>query len=199
MMQVGLTGGIGSGKTTVAGMFEALGVPVYNSDDRAKELMVTSEELIHEIVTLLGEKAYMAGKLNKSYIAMKVFSDKSYLDRLNAIVHPAVRDDFQRWTREQTTPYVIQEAAILFENDAYHELDRMILVTAPKPMRLERVMQRDQVPEDNILARMNHQWEDVKKIPLADYVIENLELTKTASQVKIIHKKLAEISASKEF
>lgn len=198
-MQVGLTGGIGSGKTTVAGMFEALGVPVYNSDDRAKELMVTSEELIHEIVTLLGEKAYMAGKLNKSYIAMKVFSDKSYLDRLNAIVHPAVRDDFQRWTREQTTPYVIQEAAILFENDAYHELDRMILVTAPKPMRLERVMQRDQVPEDNILARMNHQWEDVKKIPLADYVIENLELTKTASQVKIIHKKLAEISASKEF
>ncbi len=198
-MLIGLTGGIGSGKTTVASMFESLGVPVYNSDDRAKELMNTSEELIPEIIALLGDEAYIDGRLNKSYIALKVFSDKSYLDRLNAIVHPAVREDFHQWAREQTTPYVIQEAAILYENDAYHNFDRMILVTAPKELRLARVMHRDQVPEDNILARMNHQWEDAKKIPLADFVIENLELTHTASQVKNIHEKLSEISASKEF
>lgn len=198
-MLIGLTGGIGSGKTTVAGMFESLGVPVYKSDDKAKELMITSEEMIAEIIALLGDEAYIAGELNRPYIALKVFSDKTFLDRLNAIVHPVVREDFHQWASEQNTPYVIQEAAILFENDAYQKFDRMILVTAPKRLRLERVMQRDQVAEDNIIARMNHQWEDEKKIPLADFVIENIDLSRTVSQVKKIHKKLAEISASKEF
>ncbi|MEN8789246.1 MAG: dephospho-CoA kinase [Flavobacteriaceae bacterium] len=199
MMLIGLTGGIGSGKTTVASMFESLGVPVYKSDDKAKELMITSEEMIAEIIALLGDEAYIAGELNRPYIALKVFSDKTFLDRLNAIVHPVVREDFHQWASEQNTPYVIQEAAILFENDAYQKFDRMILVTAPKRLRLERVMQRDQVAEDNIIARMNHQWEDEKKIPLADFVIENIDLSRTVSQVKKIHKKLAEISASKEF
>ncbi len=198
-MLIGLTGGIGSGKTTVAGMFKSLGVPVYHSDERAKDLMTTSEDLIPKIKELLGDEAYVDGSLNRQYIAMKVFSDKSYLDRLNEIVHPAVRDDFHKWAGEQTTPYVIQEAAILFENDAYKKFDRMILVTAPKRIRLNRVMHRDQVAEDNILARMNHQWEDAKKIPLADFVIENIELARTASQVKQIHKKLVELTTSKEF
>jgi dephospho-CoA kinase len=199
MILVGLTGGIGSGKTTVAAMFGALGVPVYNSDDRAKELMTTSKDLVAEIKNLLGEEAYKDGQLNKQYIAMKAFSDKQYLERLNAIVHPAVKEDFRIWADAQNTPYVIQEAAILFENDAYINFDRMILVSAPKTIRIERVMQRDQLPEDNILARMNHQWEDAKKLPLAHFVIENIELSATASQVKKIHQKLAELSASKEF
>ncbi|MGB5236565.1 MAG: dephospho-CoA kinase [Flavobacteriaceae bacterium] len=199
MKLVGLTGGIGSGKTTVAGMFQSLGVPVYNSDDRAKEMMTTSADLIPDIKNLLGDEAYIDGELNRQFIAMKVFSDKSYLDRLNNIVHPAVREDFRYWAGEQITPYVIQEAAILYENEAYKNFDHMILVTAPKLLRLKRVMQRDQVDQDNILARMNHQWEDNKKIPLAHFVIENIELSETASQVKIIHQKLTELSANTEF
>ena len=199
MKLVGLTGGIGSGKTTVAGMFHSLGVPVYNSDERAKELMASSADLIEAIKGFLGDESYTDGVLNRQYIAMKVFSDKRYLERLNKLVHPAVREDFLNWARKQTTPYVIQEAAILFENDSYENFDHMILVTAPRSLRVKRVMQRDQEKEENILARMNHQWEDEKKIPLAHFVIENIELPETASQVKIIHQKLAELSASTEF
>ncbi len=192
MKIIGLTGGIGSGKTTVAHMFRALGVPVYNSDERARELMATSEELRKQIKGLLGEEAYDGASLNRGYIAGRVFVNKELLTELNQIVHPAVRDDFKNWVKEQQSPYVIQEAAILFENDAYHKFDKMILVTAPKKMRLERIMLRDQTSEDSIMARMNHQWEDEKKIALSDYVIENIDLQKTEATVTAIHKELME-------
>ena len=196
MMIVGLTGGIGSGKTTVAQMFESYGVPVYNSDERAKELMVKSGDLVDEIKSLLGEAAYTRNGLNREYVARKVFADKDLLNSLNGLVHPAVRNDFNRWASEQNAPYVIQEAAILFENGAYEKFDSMILVTAPKMVRLKRIMQRDKESEDHILARMSHQWEDSKKLPLAHFVIENTDLEMTKAEVRKIHKNLSELSAS---
>ena len=196
MKIVGLTGGIGSGKTTVASMFESYGIPVYNSDERAKELMVKSVDLVNGIKSLLGDDAYKDGEINREYVAGKVFGDQDLLHSLNGLVHPAVRSDFKNWVSEQHAPYVIQEAAILFENGTYDQFDSMILVTAPKMVRLERIMQRDRESEDNILARMSHQWEDVKKIPLAHFVIENTDLEKTHTEVRKIHEKLSELSAS---
>ena len=196
MKIVGLTGGIGSGKTTVANMFKEHGIPVYNSDERAKELMIKSGELVKGIKSLLGEEAYVDNELNRGYVARKVFTDKPLLQSLNELVHPAVRNDFNNWASEQMAPYVIQEAAILFENGAYESFDSMILVTAPKMIRLKRIMQRDNESEDNILARMSHQWDDSKKLPLAHFVIENTDLEKTKSEVRKIHEKLSELSTS---
>ncbi len=198
-MIIGLTGGIGSGKTTVAKMFKDLGVPVYNSDDRAKEMMNTSTELIKRIKSLIGEEAYVNNSLNREYIAARVFKDRDLLNSLNEIVHPAVISDFKEWASNVDSEYVIQEAAILFENGSYDKFDKMILVTAPKKARFERIMQRDYISEDLILERMNNQWEDEKKIPLADFVIENIELENTESEVGKIHQKLLELSANKGF
>ena len=132
MTVVGLTGGIGSGKTTVAKLFSAVGVPVYNSDKQAKELMQNSEVLIKKIKALLGGESYKERKLNRAYIAQKVFKDKGLLAGLNAIVHPAVREDFLDWITHQKHPYVIQETALLFENKTEELYDKIILVTAPR-------------------------------------------------------------------
>ena len=199
MMIVGLTGGIGSGKTTVANMFKDLGIPIYNSDERAKELMNSSTELIEKIKELLGQEAYVDAMLNRDYVAGRVFTNRELLTELNSIVHPAVKSDFKSWSATQDAAYVIQEAAILFENGSYDKFDKMILVTAPKRIRLERIMKRDAVSAENILARMNHQWEDEKKIPLADYVIENTILDSTKTEVRKIHQKLLELSTNKGF
>ena len=143
MMIVGLTGGIGSGKTTVSGMFEALGVPVYNSDREAKQLMRSSKKLKNKIKDLLGEEAYLNEELNKPFIADAIFNDSQLLKKLNALVHPAVGEHFAQWTKEQSASYVIQETAIIFENDSEDRYDTIILVTAPMEMRLERLLQRD--------------------------------------------------------
>jgi len=191
-MYVGLTGGIGSGKSTVAGYFGGLGVPVYNSDLRARELMEQDASLREGIVGLLGMEAYKGEKLNRPYIAAQVFAQKHLLNQLNALVHPAVREDFRQWTARQHAPYVIQEAAILIENGAYRELDRLILVTAPKGERIKRVIRRDCITEQDVLARMNNQWEDEEKISLADFVIHNTDLATTQQQVREIHRVLLE-------
>ena len=194
MMRVGLTGGIGSGKTTVAGYFRELGVPVYNSDQKARELMEGNEALRSAISGLLGEEAYGATGLDRGYIASRVFKDKALLQKLNNLVHPAVRKDFLNWAGQQKAPYVLQEAAILFENGAYKGFDRMILVTAPRDVRIRRVMDRDAVTRGSVVARMEHQWETSKKIPLADYVIENTDLENTRLQVGRIHAELLQLS-----
>lgn len=191
MLIVGLTGGIGSGKTTVARFFEALGIPIYFADDRAKALMVNSPELKESIVSLLGVTAYTEdGRLNRAYIASQVFNDKALLEELNGLVHPAVGKDFKQWASEQDSPYVIKEAAILFENGNYKAADKNILVTAPIEMRIERVMNRDGARKEDIEARMQHQWPDSEKIPLADYIIENIDLEQTRLQVNSLHKQL---------
>lgn len=193
MRYVGLTGGIGSGKTTVGKMFAELGVPVYNSDDQAKQLMETSTPLKKALKTLLGEAAYMGERLNKTFISERVFTDKPLLNKMNSIVHPAVRSHFLAWSKQQKTPYVIQEAAIIFEIGSQDFYDKIILVTAPEYIRIERVKERDsQNDPATIKARMQNQWEDTKKIDASDYVIENLDLKTTELQVLEIHRALLE-------
>lgn len=194
MMRVGLTGGIGSGKSTVAGFFQELGVPVYNSDLRARELMEKNEGLRQAISKLLGPEAYRNSGLNRAYIASRVFKDKVLLEQLNALVHPVVREDFLSWVARQKAPYVLQEAAILFENGAYKAFDRMILVTAPEETRIRRVMERDSVSRESVTRRMKNQWKTSQKIPLSDYVIENEDLEKTRQEVGRIHRELLQIS-----
>ncbi|SNR44176.1 dephospho-CoA kinase [Maribacter sedimenticola] len=190
MIVIGLTGGIGSGKTTVGRMFQDLGVPVYNSDVRAKELMNSSKKIQKELIALFGEKAFKDKKLNRAFIAEKVFKDKNLLEQLNAIVHPKVRKDFLKWSKEQTFAYVIQETALLFENNAQKLYDEVILVTAPKELRIERVLQRDQNTRKEILSRMDNQLEDKVKVKLADYIIENIDLDQTRQNVLDLHKRI---------
>ncbi|WP_394748560.1 dephospho-CoA kinase [Spongiimicrobium salis] len=187
MMIVGLTGGIGSGKTTVARMFEALGVPVYNSDKEAKQLMRTSEQLKKEIKKLLGDQAYEYEELNKPFIANAIFNNEVLLKKLNALVHPAVAEHFTQWAREQSSPYVIQETAIIFENGSQDRYDAIILVTAPEELRLARVLDRDKNSRTEVLARMRNQWDDVKKRALSHFEIENIDIDKTRSDVRKLH------------
>ena len=199
MRVLGLTGGIGSGKSTVAEYFKKLGVPVYDSDREAKLLMTTDDEIRREVIRLFGPEAYEGSTLNRTFISSKVFSDPALLKRLNAIVHPRVRAHFKKWVDNQEAPYVLQEAAILFENGAHKELDGMILVWAPKETRIHRVMERDQVSRHAVIARMKNQWSDTEKTALADYFIENIELSDTARQVARIHSEILEKSGLTEY
>lgn len=192
MKTIGLTGGIGSGKSTVAAMFGELGVPVYIADNRARELVDSSKIIRQEISTLLGEQAYMHDRLDREYVAQRVFSDKELLAALNAIIHPRVRDNFRDWKYYQSGPYCIMEAAILFENGGYRQCDLTILVTAPQDLRIRRVMERDRLSKKDVLARMDNQWPDEKKLELADFVIENTDLEKTRKRVLELHRELSE-------
>jgi len=177
MRLIGLTGGIGSGKSTVAGIFRTIGIPVYESDSRAKMLMDTDATLKHQIISSFGPEAYTKDNtLNSQYLASKVFTDRNSLEKLNSIVHPAVYQDILAWSSfsEQTTaPYLLQESAIIFEENLTDRLAAVILVVADKEIRVARVMERDQNTRKEIENRMDHQWNDAKKIQLADYVIYN--------------------------
>ena len=190
MKIIGLTGGIGSGKSVVLSVFSSFGVPCYESDNRAKKLMHEDLELIHQIKALFGDEIYENDKLNRSKLADLVFADKSKLERLNALVHPRVKKDFQSFVNQQDAVYVIKEAAILFETGAAKDCDATILVTAPEKLRTERVMKREKTNVAHIKSRMNHQWSDEKKIQLADYVINNIDWDKTLKKIDEIHQKL---------
>jgi dephospho-CoA kinase len=190
MKIIGLTGGIGSGKTTIAKMFNELGVPVYNSDLEAKILMKENEKVKKKIIALIGNEAYSGNELNNKFIAVKVFNNEELLKKLNRIVHPAVKADFKEWAKKHEAPYVIQEAAILFENGSYKDFDDMILVTAPKKHRISRIMKRDGTSKKAILERMQHQWPDKKKKELAGFIIKNDTLQETFLQVEEIHRQL---------
>lgn len=194
MMVIGLTGGIGSGKTTVGRFFTELGVPVYNSDGEAKRLMEESAELREAIKALLGEQAYQGNKPDRPFIASRVFGNPDLLARLNAIIHPVVRADFKSWAGRQRFPYVIQEAAILFENGSYTKFDKIILVCAPREERIKRIKERDGSKREEIEARMAHQWDDDRKRALADFVIENLDQENSRQEVLKIHRHLMQIS-----
>jgi len=190
MKIVGLTGGIGSGKSTVAAMFHELGVPVYNSDERAKHLMNTSVKIKEQLIQLLGQHSYRNEELNRNYIAKKVFDNAPLLAKLNGIVHPVVRKDFLEWSKEQISPYVIQETALLFENDAQKLYDCIILVTAPKEERIQRVLNREKMTKEQVVARMNNQLSDATKLELANFLIENIELERTRSKVLEVHESI---------
>lgn len=187
MKLIGLTGGIGSGKTIVAEIFRTLGIPVYGSDERAKILMHTDENVKNQIIALFGSKAYHEdGQVNNTWIASKVFSDPDALHQLNAIVHPAVFLDLQQWASQANqvaAPYLIQESAILFEADLTKRFDAIVLVVAPEDIRIQRVMQRDRTTKEAVMARMNNQWPDAEKMVRADFVIYNDGLRALIPQV----------------
>jgi len=191
---VGLTGGIGSGKSTTAAYFSELGIPCYIADDRAKELMTSSITIQQAIINEFGAESYINGNLNRPFLASIVFKDSGLLATLNAIVHPAVASDFRSWLLEQNSIYVIKEAAILFENGGAKLCDQVILVTAPKEIRVQRVIDRDKCTKEDVLERMSKQWSDAKKKPLADYIIENIEWKETSKQIEVLHQKLNQIS-----
>ncbi|WP_373057478.1 dephospho-CoA kinase [Zunongwangia sp. H14] len=187
MIVVGLTGGIGSGKTTVANFFRNLGIPVYIADDAAKLLMNSSEKIRSAIIGVFGQEAYQGQLPNRKYIASRVFKDPEQLNLLNNIIHPAVAKDFEDWKNRQHAPYVIYEAAILFEKGGYKKCDVTILVTAPYKEKIKRLKERDQSSLEEIEARMKHQWDDEKKRELADFEIENLQREQTQRDVRNLH------------
>lgn len=177
MKLIGLTGGIGSGKSTVAGLFRTLGIPVYESDGRAKYLMNTDPGVRQHIIDLLGTDAYnSSNELNRPWIASRVFSDPVLLRQLNEIVHPAVFEDLIHWVGEDTqrkAPYLLQESALLFEEDLAKRLTAVILVVSPEEIRIDRVMKRDTISREEVLRRIGNQWPDDRKIPLSDFIIYN--------------------------
>lgn len=187
---IGLTGGIGSGKTKVTARFLELGIPCYIADDEAKKLMNTSTAIRDAVINEFGEASYENNELKTTFLAAIVFNDSNKLSKLNAIVHPEVAKDFEAWVAIQKTPYVIKEAAILFENGGFEKCNETILITAPKDIRMKRVLARDRSSVEAIEQRMSKQWSDDKKKPLASYVIENIDWEKTLIQIDAIHKKL---------
>ena len=190
MLKIGITGGIGSGKSTVAKLFEVLGIPVYYADDAAKQLMNENDALKQQVQKEFGKEAYTNGKLNRKYIADIVFSNPEKLELLNSLVHPATLKDADEWMNKQTTPYTIKEAALIFESGAEKYLDKVIGVYAPSPLRIQRVMQRDGISEAAVLTRLNKQMDEDKKMRLCDYVINNDEQELLIPQVLKIHEVL---------
>lgn len=189
-MIVGLTGGIGGGKSTIASLFKKLGVPVYMADLEARNLMISSVTVRKEIIKVFGEKSYRGTTPDSKFLAAIVFKQKEKLQQLNAIIHPEVQQHFSAWYSLQDAPYVIKEAAILFESGSYKDCDKIITVTAPVAIRIKRVMERDNVTEAMVLDRVQHQWPDEKKAVLSDFVIENTALDKAAEAVRKIHNTL---------
>ncbi len=194
MLQIGLTGGIGVGKTTVARIFNVLGIPVFNADDEAKKLMNEDEGLRQSIISLFGNESYIDNTLNRKYIASIVFNDTYKLDQLNAIVHPATIKHYNNWVLQQKSKYVIKEAALMFEAGSATNLNFVIGVFAPKHIRYKRVMQRDNITKEQVDARMQNQIDDTIKLKLCDAVIVNDEQQLIIKQVLELHDRFWEMS-----
>ena len=197
MLKVGLTGGIGSGKSTVAGIFEVIGIPVAYADTEARRLMNEDPGLRENIRLQFGDGAYNEGRLDRKYLAAKVFNDPAQLALLNSLVHPVTIREGRRWMQEQSTrhPYAIREAALLFESAAAGELDFIIGVSAPPALRIHRAMQRDHVSREEVLRRMNHQIDEEIKMRLCDAVIHNDETHPVIPQVLALHQRLLTLAA----
>ncbi|MBO6213484.1 dephospho-CoA kinase [Algoriella sp.] len=169
----GITGGIGSGKTTAAKFFEELGVPVYNSDTRAKLIQNENSEVKVKIIEAFGDEAYNQSGLNRVYIAKQVFNNNEKLKQLNQIVHPAVFNDFEEWKKQQTSKIIMKEAAILIESGSYKDCDVVISVLMDKEKRIQRIMTRDGFTEEQVMARINNQISDEERIQKSDFIIDN--------------------------
>ncbi len=190
MLRIGLTGGIGSGKTTVARIFEVLGVPVYFADDAAKKLMNEAGELKNKIIQHFGAESYADNKLNRIYLAEVVFSDPEKTKLINSIIHPATINDATLWFGKQASPYAIKEAALIFEAGAEKMLDLVIGVSAPAELRMQRAMQRDNISEAGVLARMEKQMNEEEKMNRCDIIIYNDEKELLIPQVIEVHERL---------
>lgn len=174
-MKLGVTGGIGSGKTTVCRVFNVLGIPVFSADPAANKIIDTNADIIRGINSLAGKDLYPDGSLDRSLLASMIFNDKSFLGKINSLVHPVVFDNFKRWAKEQNAPYVIMEAAILFESGASKLVDKVVTIIAPMEERMERVIKRNKLSRDQVMDRINNQMDDESKTKLSDYIIHNSE------------------------
>ncbi len=191
MQKIGITGSIGSGKSIVCKIFEQLGVPIYNADERAKILMISNAEIIRKVKLLFGNESYTeTGELNRKHISNIAFNNKNLLTQLNQTVHPIVFKDFENWilAKEQLNiKYIIKEAALMFETDSYKKLDKFIVVTAPMELRINRTMQRDSISKEQVISRMNNQLSQEEKLANADYEIINDEQISLIEQVYTLH------------
>lgn len=194
MLKIGLTGGMGSGKTTVSKIFSVLGIPVFYADEAAKTIMNENAALKEGIINLFGKEAYTNNILNRKYISGIVFNDKFKLEQLNALVHPVTIAAADEWANAQSSAYIIKEAALMFESPAAANLDYVIGVYAPQHLRFQRVMNRDNVSREAVLARMNNQLDETIKMKLCDFVIINDEQTAVLPQVLDLHKKFLEMA-----
>jgi dephospho-CoA kinase len=190
MLRIGLTGGIGSGKSTVAKIFEVLGIPVYYADEEAKNLMNEDEKLRAKIIAEFGNEVYASGKLDRGYLSSIVFNNPAKLELLNSIVHPAIIAAADNWLQQQTTPYALKEAALIFESGAHEHLDKVIGVFAPKAIRINRVMKRDNATREEVMARLNKQLDETIKMKLCDYIITNNDQELLIPQVVALHQQL---------
>jgi len=198
VLHIGLTGGIGSGKTTVAKIFELLDVPVYYADDAAKRIMNEDEQLKIAIQKQFGKEAYKDGVLNRTYLSAKVFTDPLQLEILNSLVHPATIRDAAVWMARQKASYTIKEAALIFESGSAEQLDYVIGVYAPAPLRIVRAMDRDHLTHDEVKQRMNKQLDENMKMKLCDFVIYNDEQQLLIPQILELHKKLLELAKERQ-
>ncbi len=194
MLKIGLTGGIGSGKSTIAKVFEVLGIPVYYADKAAKDLMNKNELLKQQLIFYFGESTYLNGELNRKHLAEIVFANKEKLELLNSLVHPATIADAAQWFKLQKSSYVIKEAALLFESGSAEGLDYVIGVSAPETLRIKRVMDRDGVSADEIKKRINNQLNESLKLKLCDFIVFNNEQEMILPQVLHLHKELIQRS-----
>ena len=191
MIKIGITGGIGSGKSTVCRVFAALGIPVFEADHSAKELMNSDKEIHKRLVSIFGNAVYLPDHtIDRKYLAEIVFNDSSLLSELNAVVHPVVRQSFFDWCEQQQSPYVIHEAAILFESGFYKLMDKTIAVIANEEERIQRVVKRDKTSMELVRQRIRNQWSDQQRMALADYVISNNEIDLITPQIIEIDKNI---------
>ena len=197
MLKIGLTGGIGSGKTTVAGIFEVLGIPVYYADEAARQLMNKDPDIRQGMIRNFGTASYRDGILDREFISRQVFDNREKLQILNARVHPVTIRDAINWMGHQTTPYAIKEAALIFESGGKGNLDQVVGVASPLELRIERTMKRDHISRAEVLKRMGSQMDEDKKMSLCDFVIYNDEVHPVLPQVLELHRKLLEYAKNK--
>ena len=187
---VGITGGIGSGKTTISKYFEEFNIPVYHADKEAKALMNRSKVIKRKLIVLFGEKAYQNNRLNRGFLRQQIFKDKTLLKQMNSIVHPKVGSHFQRWLKKQKAPYILKEVAIIFENNLESQYNYIITVVADEDERIKRVIKRDNTSEDAIKSIINNQLSDQEKIEKSNFVVYNNDLEEAKLQAIAIHEQL---------
>lgn len=197
MLKVGLTGGIGSGKSTAARIFEVLGIPVYYADEAARQIMNSDKQLRAAIIRNFGEQTYKGGQLDRAYLASIVFTDNQKLQLLNSLTHPATIRDANKWIQQQTSPYIIKEAALLFESGADKYLDHIVGVSAPEELRIQRAMQRDHAKREEILQRMSRQMDEETKMKRCNSILINDEQQLLIPQVVQLHHKFLEMQEGK--
>ena len=190
MKRIGLTGGIGSGKSFIANILEHMGFPVYYSDLRSKELTKSNPSIKMGLISLFGEEVYSDDQLNTQLVATKIFQNEEMRQKVNELIHPIVRKDFDNWAMNQKSALVFNEAAILFETGAYRNFDATILVCAPMELKIQRVMKRENCSKEDVLARMSKQWSDDEKSKLANFIINNDECDPILTQLELVLAKL---------